>query len=56
MSFLKRIDFYKIALNMPREGPPRIPESLKKKLALKSTVTEVFPETKNTISRSEESE
>ena len=41
---------------MPREGPPRMPESLKKKLAQNPEVTEVVPETKNTISKSEESE
>ena len=40
---------------MPREGPPRMPESLKKKLALNSAVTGVVPETKNTISKSEKS-
>ena len=42
---------------MPREGPPRMPESLKKKLAQNPAVPELAPETKNTISSgSEESE
>jgi len=47
-------DYVKIALNMPREGPPKMPESLKKKLA--QNLAEAVPDTKNTISQSEESE
>ena len=41
---------------MPREGPPKMPESLKKKLAQNLAVAEVVPETQNIISQSEESE